>query len=481
LAKGLDAHETANELFYDDWQRVLEAQDAPEALTRADVAALRARFSMEAGLERSEQEMRAAYERLLDASPAWSLPLTDNVVLERTDIETLVNDLAVRDAEREQDPELRRQLLLELDRELSALIASLPREDWGKRLELQELFLFRRLVHDADAGHLVTVEHSTPREDFRREEAVDMRIAVAGETLPLQVKTFKSGTHSAGREQQAAVTARAKAQLEGSNTRLVQLETEAVQQAYETAVRQLGSRSRMTLADKYEALRPLMEAFPPMARERLLRLVSVTEEDLVREQEAFEAREAALRAHQAVYFLKEEERMQREREAEEEERMAVEERARIRQAMFDQGTEKIRTRAETAAEKRARALARLQEGLEEAEARRVEEARAAAEEAAKEAKREALRKKREAKEALGWPPKTLLEIAKPPLLIALGFLDADWQRQPMKLVDAKKRFLALYAQPKKGKPPTEKDAPNALFKETFPTLESLAQPQQQAA
>jgi hypothetical protein len=499
LAEGMDAHERANKLFLEKWYGQLEKIPGVEKLSREEVMKRFDAFADREALLQAEQDAIVHYEKILADESEWSLPLREYLALHRSDIEALVNDLQVRDAERILDAETRRERLAELDAALAEIVDNAS-DNIGKRLELEEIYLLRRLAHDADNGHLVSVEHSTPRQDLRANTAIDFMVAAAGRAVPFQVKTFKGGTH-ADWYRQEEVHERAVRRLGGSGTRVVTLEAQAVDAAYD---RVRGERvTSLKLTDAYTTLSPLVESLPAIQRERLLSLTGMTEENFAAEHERFEVKQRETREAQGVYFLREAERMktfqEREREIRGAERREIEEaRAReeallaheesVRQQREAAEREKIarlREREEAKTAKRAAAEQRAREAPARAEEARRLAAMHAEEEAALAAKRDEIRRKRtatiEAKEALGWPPKQFVGMLTPSLLQRLEFLPVDWKNDARQLLEAKKQFLQRFAKPKKGMAPAESDGPNELFKETFSTQSAFESPSQSRA
>lgn len=484
FTEGLEAHEEANTLFLDEWRGEVEKAEAPERLTHEEVAARFAAWPKQAELLAAESQALAQYEALLADETDWTLPVTDRIALTRWDVAAIVNDLQVRAAERIADADARGEQLDALDETLAQMVDAMPEsEGVGKKLELEELYLLRRLIHAADTGHVMSVEHATPREDLDRHKAIDLHVSVAGRAVPVQVKTLKSDVHVEGRWRQAALMAHTEARFAGKETSVVRLEREAVEQAYRKARRAPAHVPHRT--DTFTALQPLVNALPARMRNNVFPLTGTTEAVFAEERMQFEARQAEMRALQASYFLKEEARAQAaareaaQEEAAQEEAALQAKRDAIAQHEAAQAADadaRIRERADADFRKRRAAEQHAEESLRRAEEERVLAALRAEEEAARAAQEEARRQKRKEKEALGWPPKTFAGMLTPPLLQGLGLLSTDWRNDPQALLGAKKAFLQLFAKPKKGKNPVDTDAPNAFFKSVFPQAHDMASP-----
>lgn len=498
LFKGIEAHKKANQFHGGAWQVALVRQKGhperdpkdPETLTRQEVAEEFDAFPFREQLLNFEQETLRHYGDLLELNDEPTIELSNKISLQRSDIQALINDINVRIAERIPDDDERKAKLQELDDELAEIIKGISDEDWGKRFELEEIYLLRRLIHSIDTGHLVAVSHGTPREDLRPDRgSVDIGITAAGDDYDFQLKTFKYGVSGQTREQQRDILDKARRSLEGQSTHLVVLETEMVEDAYERALRQ-SKRASTSRADKYAALEPITNEISVQERSRLLTVLGLTEQDLTEEQEAFDERQAELRAHQDQIREREEERRvaeeevvrrkTEERQQQEEEERAREEAIRTRIELSRTMSEAARQREGLAKDERAeerRARKRRERELLEAQVaqRKAEEN----ERAEKEAKREAdrLRRKRKKEEGPGWPPKNLSGLFTVPVLQALELLPKDWDGDARALLDAKKHVIALVGKPKKkDAAATESDRPNPQFKKLFPSKELLESP-----
>ncbi|HVM90935.1 MAG TPA: hypothetical protein VMU11_03510 [Verrucomicrobiae bacterium] len=452
LLKGMAAHERANELYLGAWQAALIRQKAtaankpkpPEHLTRHEVAQEFEAFDFKKTLLYQERESLTSYRRLLERNPQASIRLSERISIDHTDVEALVIDLRVREAERLEDEAERKRRLAELDRELSVLITRLPPEQAGKRLELEELYLLRRLIHGADTGHLVSANHGTPREDLRPDRgSVDLMVTAAGDVLEFQMKTFKTATHQEAKAIQAEALERAQRKLAGSSTRLVVLEQEAVHETYEAALRQ--GEVRHSRSDKYAALEPLVESLRIKERERLLALFGLTEEDLTQERAEFERRQAGRREH--------EEEMRRKREEEERRFAEAAERQAAKQREGLEAERERQARIDADKEKKLReSMERMEREREASERklREIEERQQASQTAARKAQEEAKQKaaKAEAKAAKEgekkWAEAKLAELGKPDSLIGLGLLAKEERNVPAAILAAKKLLAARY-------------------------------------
>jgi hypothetical protein len=501
LLKGIEAHEKANLFFGGAWQAALIRQKGhpnaepkpPETLTRRDAAEEFEAFPFREQLVTSEQEAVMHYSDLLKTNPEDEIAISQNIALRRTDMEALINDLNVRMAERIPDSAVRKAELKKCDDELARIITRVSDRDWGKRFELEEIYLLRRLIHSVDTGHLVAVNHGTPRQDLRPDQgSVDVEMTVAGDRYGFQLKTFKSGVSGQTRERQRDIFERASRVLRDQPTHLVILEAESVQDAYERSLRQ-KTTARTSRRDKFDALEPLTSEMTVRDRSKLLYALGLTEDDLAAEQKAFERRQAELLEQQKNFRKREAERMAAEagverKKEEERRRNEEEELAKIR--MIKEHIKRSRIQAEEArkkeemekekrAEERKKRKRAERMALERQIAEREAKERGRAE---KEAKRKAERLRRERKktEVPGWPPKNLSGLFTAPVLQALHLLPRDWDGDARALLEAKKRIIALTGAPKKkGAAATEADKPNPLFKRIFPSKQLLESPTQE--
>jgi len=494
LLEGVAAHERAEVYHTGSWQAALVEQKGrgkgrvkpPEALSREEVAREFEAYPFRQQLLDDEQKALAHYQRLLELKGDFNFQLTDNIAIEHTDIRMLANDLKTQIAERIPDGEERRMALLELDRELADIISLMPDEQLGRRFEAIEIYLLRRLIHASDTGHLASVNHGTLREDLRPDMgSVDAVVTAGGDVIDFQFKTFKYGVSSLTREKQAGIHEIASLRLEGSATHLVVLEAEAVQESYEKSLRQ-GRGMQTSRADKYAALEPMVSRLSEQERRRLLSLIGLSEDDLVREQEEFEnkAKEREKFEQDLKQRRDDEERRLREaderlenerREAETAERARVElvERqkreaslaAQLEREVAARDKEKRQLERQQKKAEEARLAAEREQKIREAEAREAEKQRR---------KQEKLAKKQEAPD---WPPKNLVGVCNSKLLQEMSLLSPDWQGDATPFLAAKKRFFELFAKPKRGASQgQETDKPNDLFNKAFPGRASTTSP-----
>lgn len=445
LLLGIHEHESANRYHLGAWQAELSREKTPETLSRDEIVKKFDGFAFKKPMEFAEKRAIERYTALLEISPDTVIKLSENISLERSDIEVLLIDIRTRITERIMDAEERRNILEELDDELAGIISRIPREQYGKKFELEEIYLLRRLIHNVDTGHLASVSHGTPREDLRPDRgSVDIVVAAAGDVYEFQLKTFRSGTHQAAKEMQAEVRARAERNLRGSKTRLVELTAETVKEAYERSLRQ-ASGSRHTLADKFAALEPITHDLTVKERARLLKLIGLTEEDLTREQKAFDERQAALTAHGAELRQKRQEEELRFAEAEarmEAERRATEEAERDRLNRIakherEQREASEQKRAAVIAASTAKQLEREAKLAEQAEQKKKEQEEAATKAAKAETKAEKDAQKK-------WTQQKLAELGKPDALIVQGLLAAEDRNKPAAILEAKKKIAEKY-------------------------------------
>jgi hypothetical protein len=495
LLKGIEAHEQANRIHGGAWQAELLEQrgqgeghrfQPPETLTRTQVAKEFDAFELKDRLTKAELDALTHYESLLAAAGDEAIRLTANVSIQRTDIEVLINDIQVRIIEREPEEEKRKMGLRSLDRSLAEIVSRIPDAEWGKRYEMEEIYLLRRLIHAADTGHLASVSHGTPREDLNPErESVDVIVTAAGTVFGYQFKTLKSGVSWKTREHQVKIFAEAKERLEGTSTRLVALETEAIEKTFERSLRQpdIAQTSR---ADKYEALEPITEDLDKRERKCLLSLLGLTEQDLIAEQKLSGHRQEQRRQFEEEIRLKKEADQQKFDEA-----AALVEAQRLEQETIERErldaiAKKKREADELAAQARF-AAAELARGkqiqtemhLLEAREREAELRRQREQLALDEQKKAERREAREAakRNAPGWPPKNLVGISSSDLFMKMGLLPEDWKNDAPQLLAAKKRFFHLFAKTKRGEPTaTDKSRPSDLFATAFPTMHSIKSP-----
>lgn len=293
---GIAAHEAAEQAFEAFNAELTKYQD-PENLTRVEVKKIFEQSRYGKMLQKHEQVAIGHFSNLLEKDGDFSAATSENTGFDAIDIKTYLIDLQNRVTERLEDPEERKAKLEELDAELAALIKAVPEDSWGKKLELQEIYLLRRLIHRADTGHLAHVSHGTLRQDLRADMgSVDMRLAVAGDLFDFQLKTFKSGVSDEARARQYDVIKRSKHRAEDSGTHFVMLETDRVQVAYDRSQRQKTSE-KQTVGDKFAALQPLTNDLTIRERARTLQLFGLNEETLAKEQAEFDEQQLRMNEH----------------------------------------------------------------------------------------------------------------------------------------------------------------------------------------
>lgn len=408
FCRGVESHERANKIHGGPWQKRLVDHPATlganpvklENLTRDQVAQAFAAFDLGSDLIESEQRALAAYRAFLGSNADPVIPLSNNIKIKRVDVQALMNDIDVRITERIADPEVRRERLLELNRELLELIQEIPEEEVGKRFELQEIYLLRRLIQTADTGHLVSVNHGTPRQDLNIDEAsVDLVITFAGR-VDLQIKTYKARVSSHTLKQQREELAFREETLQGTETHLSVLQAEAVRDSFGKTMRQ-KENAPTSLRDKKTVFAPLLEKLDSDQSARLGILLGLTEERCEQERLEFERQQRAL--NEQIDRVLEQKRIidAAERAAFEAERERL---AKIH-ASEEQARLKSKQEREAAdAEKTARKVAKK---LTKEELRREAEAA-----------KEALRKPR------GWSVRPIETLCDAPTLRRLGFLPA---------------------------------------------------------
>ncbi len=491
LLKGIEAHERANLIHTGSWQAAIQRlaeqhNKAPEDLSREEIAQCFSSFHFKDALLQAENETLQQYQRLLERLPEASIRLSQNIEINRTDIEVLINDIQARTVERISHTAERHAAIQDVDKRLAEIIARIPEEQWGKRFEVEEIYLLRRLIHSTDTGHLASVNHGTPRADLRPDlGSVDVELTAAGDVFAFQLKTFKQGVHAGTRANQEAVRARAHEKLVGSETMLVALEAEAIRESFEASLRQ-GVKGGTSRADKYHALEPISSLLQPAQRQRLLTVIGLSEADLALEDAEREKRIASRQALEAELREKREREMQKELELEAkkqalEAELHAKEQARIERLAEQQRAveAEVQERLDRlAAEKRAK-QEKVEQHLREVSQREQErrEAERLAEEQARKKEEARIRREIAKKEKPDWPPANLEKILSAPLLKQMGLLPADWTSDARQFLAAKKRFFSLFAKPKKGSSEaTEKDKPSDLFAEAFPHKDSLTNP-----
>ncbi|MDQ7815345.1 MAG: hypothetical protein RDU25_06120 [Patescibacteria group bacterium] len=506
LLRGIEAQERADLIFGGAWQAALLRQIAqrpmppkpPETLTRDEVAREFEAFYRRQNLLEAEKEALENYTKLLAVDTFSAIRVdkkgetakaSEKIEITRSDVEALVNDLRVRMAERMADHAARRQALHGLDEELKEIISRIPDEQTGKRFEIEVIYLMRRLIHAADEGHLVSVFHTSPRVDLRKDMGnADIELDVAGKVFMIQLKTLNRGAGAEARDIQLMVLDRAAKKAKETGAELITLDSGLVRRSYASSVEKDTEEDILRISKK-EAVEPLLEMVEEEFGRGVLKLFSLTESDM-------ESELAELRKNQ-----EERERFDEDRKKMREEEIAREaateaaakaaaEQAAIDTAAKEQAEQERQRQAVLAAQAERDATVRakqerlkVKQGTREAE-RAEREAREAAEKAAADAaaektrKAEERRQKKEEKklETGGWPPENLVGLFTSDVLKVYGFLPEDWKGDTARFLTAKKNMLARFAKTKKGATPSDRDAPSKDFKYAFPTKDILSSP-----
>ncbi len=497
LITGLLAHERANDLHSGAWQATLLDQPArgksplkkAQELTRDEVAREFQSFKFRGMLLEAEGQALAHYGQLMEKYPD-QIRVTDRIGLDRSDVQTLMLDIQTRIAERIDDPILRRAELERLDDELKGVIQDIPDdfEHKGKKFEIQEIYLLRRLIHSVDSGHLMSVNHGTPREDLNPNRgSVDIIFTAAGDKLLFQLKTFKRSVSANGRMAQWEGLDRARTKIEGVPTHLSVLEAESVERAYDSAAREENG-VQVSLKDKYSALGPIVDELEPSAREKILVLLGLTEENLAQERKRMEEAQDARRIHEEEMEKAKEQERRRQAEAEERaealrlENLATEQ-AKIQAAEDARLAQLAQSRAQREeaekAKRETQEARQAKRSAERAEAEKLAQEREAEEreKQAKAQKRELAKARAEAKK-IGWPPPGMTGLVPADLLVKLGMMTDQERSEPAKFMAAKKKFLQIFGKPKRGAKGTgEADlVPNENFAFVFQSRENHASP-----
>lgn len=452
---GIAAHEAAEQAF-EAFNAELTKFREPENLTRTEVKKLFEQSRYGKMLQKHERVAIEHFSNVLEKDGDFSVATSENTGFDAIDIKTYLLDLQNRVAERLEDPEERKETLEKLDAELAALIKSVPEESWGKKLELQEIYLLRRLIHRADTGHLAHVSHGTLRQDLRADMgSVDMRLAVAGDLFDFQLKTFKSGVSDEAKAKQYDVIARSKRRAEESGTHFVMLETDRVQAAYDRSQRQKTTENQ-TVGDKFAALQPLTNDLTIRERARTLQLFGLNEETLAKEQAAFDEQQQRMTAHLDEVRAKAAAEKARfdEVAALRAKQLAEEEAARIKKQEAIEGHEEwqrleaMKRRQIEAEEKELNRLARASKKSQEKELLdRLERERAAeiaAAKAAEEKKAKAKETKAQSEAKVKWIKAKSAELMNIPALVKAGFLAAENKMVPAEIKAAKEMAEKLY-------------------------------------
>lgn len=452
---GIAAHEAAEQAFEAFNAELTKYQD-PENLTRAEVKKIFEQSRYGKMLQKHEQVAIGHFSNLLEKDRDFSAATSENTGFDAIDIKTYLIDLQNRVAERLEDPEERKAKLEELDAELAALIKSVPEDSWGKKLELQEIYLLRRLIHRADTGHLTHVSHGTLRQDLRSDMgSVDMRLTAAGDIYDFQVKTFRANASREAKASQYHSVAKHKRSVEQTGTHFAILETDSVQIAYDRSQRQ-NTTEKQTVGDKFAALQPLTNDLNTLERTRLLKLVGLNEEILAKEQAELERGQEAinqqlreLRDIEAVKQAKRaKERAQFEaEEAEEQARNLAAIQAQL-EHQENQRLDSTKQRQLEAEEKERNQLARqAKKDREKALLKEADDARAAeaaAAKAAEEKKAKTKETKAQSEAKTKWVKAKAAALMNIPALIKAGFLTEENKTNFTQITAAKKAAEALY-------------------------------------
>lgn len=448
LLQGISEHESTNTRLK-LWLPTIAREKNPETLTREQVMKKFETFEHRRSLEHAEQQAMEHYREWLASGSEPTLKLSENITLDRTDIEVLVIDLQVGVAERVLDTEERKNKLEALDRELVTIIERMPRGQAGKKYELEEICLLRRLIHNADTGHIASVRHGTPREDLRKDLAsIDMVLTSAGRQINFQMKTHNPDARLESREVQYQSIKRAQKNAEGTETNVVILNTKAIENTYQNSLRQSDGRVPHSVRDKYAALQPIVGVIQQRSTQeqtKFLEPLGFKAADLAREEEAFEKGQMEMTKHGEEWKKKREEEQLRNAEIERaylatkraEEDREIERNQRILNDQLRQ--------AQASADKRAADVAAA------ARKQAVQQAALAAATQAKETEKKTLEKatlkqeKRKAEEAgKKWAKTKLDQLSKPDALIVQGLLAKEDRNTASAILSAKKRLEVLY-------------------------------------
>ncbi len=194
----LRAHENSN----DRWQGQFisaylpeEAQDLYHKpitdLSREEWRALYDQFPQKEVLEHEEADAIKAYRWAV--KEWWRLRRVDTY-----DARILLNDLLFRQASRIEDIDERDKAQEQLMEDLKQLIADLklskstPEEavkNFGRSAEVEVMYLFRLWLRKNGLDHVISIEHSLPRDD--QQFGIDFLVRVGSEEYKLDQKTFK--------------------------------------------------------------------------------------------------------------------------------------------------------------------------------------------------------------------------------------------------------------------------------------------------
>lgn len=406
-------------------------------------------------VKQREQRTIDGYKKAASLLQTDVIRPSTNTTIQAIDFLSSANDIENRVAERELEPEKRKTLHKQLDKELSSLIDSLPEEEWGKRLELQELYILRRAIHAEDVGHIVTITHGTIREDLRPDMgSVDLRLTIGDHIYQFQIKTLKAGVSRQTRENQREVIRKADERLEGPGTQLLVLTQEQVQDAYDRAVRQ--GLERNTKHDKRKTFEPLFSKLPKGDYQAILQLLKLTDEDITEEERIIA--EGAIAITNSAKALREKEEREKRKRLEEHQAYLAEQQAildaqnagRLKN-LADTETARIEALRRQTEINNKKHTARIAKESQIASKRIAAEKEKERQKYAAELKAKRIRGSQKAIETKILNTKRKQEILvkkelllKPPQLLNAGFLNHEAKNDPKAILAAKKVAEAFY-------------------------------------
>lgn len=475
LCIAIDEHEKANQLYHGTWGVAIQRKQreaGKEDLTRSQVEQALRGYTFAHELEQREKNAMEHYRKALVYLQQDVFQVRPSICISGTDVQALLNDLANRRINRYAHADDRQLRFFELDRQLERIIADIPANETGKRAELQEIYLIRRLIRDADMDHLIQIEHGAIREDLMKERgSIDMVITIAGQSWGVQAKTLLQKASDTSRAIQYDVMQRAKQKASTQGTLLVEFELDRVTHEYAKVLKE--DRTAISKLGKFEALSPLFDALPADGRAFLLRALHLTEADLAVERADIEKKERELEALRVARLRKQSEETERIRQLNAE-RVAREEAARLAEEARLADVERRRTE-QAEADRRAAIEATAQRFA--AQAKKIADVETGATKRAEAAKQKARAEKAAATRAANaeerakfWHQGPIMKIAIPKHLVRLGLLAPNWPQLGIDTLDkAKQAFADRFAKTKKGKPASLNDIVNDEFIELFPT------------
>lgn len=476
LCIAIDEHEKANQLYHGTWQVAVQRKQrevGTRELSRQHFEQVLREYKFTHELEAHEATAMEHYRKALVYLQRDVFQVRPTISISKTDVEVLINDLANRRINRTTDAFTRELRFNELDRQLERYVGDIPGHETGKRAELQELYLLRRLIRDANADHLIQVEHGTiPNDLDRGRGSVDFVITIAGHSRNVQAKTLLQKASDTSRAIQYGVMRRAKDKIDTEKTLLVEFELDRVTHEYTKAVSE--DRMKMSKLGKFEALAPLFDALPEDDCNFLLHALQLTDADLAPERAQIKEKERELETARVVRLRKQAEEAARiaqinaEREAREAAaRIAEDERRADIEKRRREQAERDRLAAIEATARNFAVQAKKLADLEAQAKRRKEHYKAEAR-----VKKAATTRATNAEErAKFWQQGPIMKVALPRHLIRLGFLRSDWATSGGidALNRAKQAFADRFAKAKKGKPGSLSDLANDEFIQLFPT------------